>query len=198
MLDFARQPSPDGTSPSNDSPARTIGASHHAAIRRHWPDPRHLQPRFSPRKDAINPRFRLVSSSSSSRSIEVKVNRKGVRAYAQRQYMPAGQAPAAPAVTLDATVGGVLPNAGTRLALNTTAFAKPDGEGAVVTIQVDAGAFAAEVPDTPRLQCDCSRSSRPTGRLGDANINLARQKLPDRGYGTCGRPEPHRSRPRRL
>ena len=82
------------------------------------------------------------------RSIEVKVARKGARAYAQRQYMPAVQAatPATPAVTPDATVGGLLPNPATRLALNTTAFAKPEGKGAVVTIQVDAGALAGESP----------------------------------------------------
>jgi hypothetical protein len=61
--------------------------------------------------------------------------------------MPAVQvAPAAPAVTLDATVGGLLPNPATRLALNTTAFAKPEGEGAAVTIHVDANAFAGDAP----------------------------------------------------
>ena len=82
------------------------------------------------------------------RSIEVKVARKGVRAYAQRQFMPALQlaTAATPAVALAAGVGGVLPNGVTRLALNTTAFAKQEGEGAVVAIQIDAAAFAGEAP----------------------------------------------------
>ena len=88
------------------------------------------------------------------RSIEVKVARKDVRAYAQRQYMPpvqqalpvtSGAKPDASA-TLAAATGGLLPNAGTALALGTTAFAKPEGEGAFVNIDVDASAFAGAAP----------------------------------------------------
>ena len=88
------------------------------------------------------------------RSIEVKVARKGVRAFAQRLYIPPVQqaAPVIPRLSngapamLDRALGGLLPNAGTPLALSATAYAKPEGDGASVTINVDAGAFARETP----------------------------------------------------
>jgi len=73
-----------------------------------------------------------------------------VRAYAQRQYLPrvepASTVPPTATPDPDDVLSGLLPNAGRRLALNTAAFAKPEGVGAVVRVQIDAGAFAGAAP----------------------------------------------------
>jgi VWFA-related protein len=89
-----------------------------------------------------------------SRSIEVKVARKGIHAYTQRKYVPLSPA-AAPVIAastqspaLDTMVGGVLPNASTFLALNAVAFARPEDDRAGVLISVDAGGFARETDAT--------------------------------------------------
>jgi VWFA-related protein len=86
---------------------------------------------------------------NSPRSIEVKVGPKGLRVYAQRQYVvpadqpnasasPAGRG--APASNQDA-LGRLLPVAGLPLALTVTTFASPDSTKAIVRLSVDAGAF---------------------------------------------------------
>lgn len=88
------------------------------------------------------------------RSIEVRVGRKGVRAHAQRQHVLAGP-PASPGVSLDPggaavaaerAISGLLPRTGVPLALSTAVFAKHAGEGGLVSISVDASAFAGDVP----------------------------------------------------
>jgi VWFA-related protein len=82
-----------------------------------------------------------------TRSIEVKVARKGVTVHAQRQYGPSPAAGAAPSTT-DAgaapagALGGLLPRADLPLSLAVTAFANPDSAKPIVRINVDAGAFA--------------------------------------------------------
>jgi hypothetical protein len=84
------------------------------------------------------------------RSIEVKVGRKGVHVYAQRQYVlpfvenassavpPGSPVPA----SLENALRGMLPAAGRPLALAVAAFAGPDNARAVVSIHVDASTFA--------------------------------------------------------
>ena len=85
-----------------------------------------------------------------ARSIEVKVGRKGVRVYAQRQYVStraqnsstaSAQSVAAPVSNADA-LNRVLPSAGLPLALGVTAFASPDSGKAIMRANVDARAFA--------------------------------------------------------
>ncbi len=86
-----------------------------------------------------------------TRSIEVKVGRKGLRAYAQRQYVLApakGAAVVPPGATVSVpvspgeAVNGLLPRAGVRLALAVTSFASPESARSVVRVNIDAGAFA--------------------------------------------------------
>jgi VWFA-related protein len=87
------------------------------------------------------------------RSIEVKVARPNVRAYTQRQFTTPGATPvtmtpsAAAASSTDA-LRGLLPDSRRPLVLNVAAFAKPQGEDAVVHITLDAGAFAREADRT--------------------------------------------------
>jgi len=84
------------------------------------------------------------------RSIEVKVDRKGVRVYAQRQYqLPPAQkggsvlAPvSAASASPEDALTRLLPSARLPLALAVTAFASPGSARAVVRTNVDAGAFA--------------------------------------------------------
>jgi len=86
------------------------------------------------------------------RSVEVKVARRGVRVYAQRHYVlpPAqpgvGVVPQVPPgpETAQTALNRLLPSAGRRLSLATTAFANPDVGKPVVRLNVDAGAFARE------------------------------------------------------
>jgi len=85
---------------------------------------------------------------STRRSLEVKVARRNVRAYAQRQFITPGPVRAAspssaPSSSADA-LGALLPDAGKALALNLAAFAKADGDVASVHVTLDAGAFARE------------------------------------------------------
>ncbi len=81
------------------------------------------------------------------RSLEVKVNRRGMRAFTQRKYVapPVRQnastaAPAPP--SLQDALGSLMPTAGIPLGLGVTTFANPDAAGAVVRVSVDAAAFA--------------------------------------------------------
>jgi VWFA-related protein len=88
------------------------------------------------------------SKPSLRRSLEVKVARRNVRAYAQRQFITPGAAPAVSAPSADASLSALLPDAGKPLALNLAAFAKPNDDAALVHITVDAGAFARHRADT--------------------------------------------------
>lgn len=85
----------------------------------------------------------------SPRSIEVKVGRKGLKVYAQRQYvLPTARADAAvatPSTLLpEEALTSVLPSAGLPLALAVTPFVSPETARPVVRVDVDAGAFARE------------------------------------------------------
>ena len=84
----------------------------------------------------------------SPRSIEVKVGRKGLKVYAQRQYVlpPTAKTAVATARTLspEEALNGVLPSAGLPLALAVTPFVSPETARPVVRVDVDAGAFAHE------------------------------------------------------
>jgi VWFA-related protein len=84
-----------------------------------------------------------------TRSIEVRVARDGVRVTAQRHYMvqTSGTPPAAPrgadgTVPLDEALRGLLPDARRPLTLGVAAFAGSDNANAMVTVNVDVGAFA--------------------------------------------------------
>ena len=89
---------------------------------------------------------------STRRSLEVKVARRNVRAYAQRHFItpaPAVASSLSRAVPSSGdALSALLPDAGKPLALNLAAFAKPVGEGATVHITLDAGAFAREAANT--------------------------------------------------
>jgi VWFA-related protein len=89
--------------------------------------------------------------SDERRDIEVKVARKDARAYAQHQYIsprpPASRETSGiSSATSPTLTGGLLPNASTPLALGMTAFAKSDGVGALVNLDLDAAAFAGATP----------------------------------------------------
>jgi VWFA-related protein len=82
------------------------------------------------------------------RSLEVKVNRRGLRAYTQRKYVApsiqqaaATKSPATP-LTVQEALGRLMPTAGVPLGLGVTTFANPEAAGAVVQVRVDATAFA--------------------------------------------------------
>ncbi len=87
-----------------------------------------------------------------TRSIDVKVGPKGLRVYAQRQYVLPPALKAEAVVSAAATVpvpespeqalNRLLPSAGLPLAMAVTAFASPDSTKAIVRVSVDAGAFA--------------------------------------------------------
>ena len=94
-----------------------------------------------------------------TRSIEVKVARRGARVYAQRHYVlpPASpnataesQKPVGPATPQDA-LNRLLPSAGRPLALALAAFASPDSARAIVRLDVDAGGFVREGATTAPL-----------------------------------------------
>ena len=84
--------------------------------------------------------------SARPRSIEVKVARKGVRAYAQRQFAATSIANAgtstAPPAPQDDAIRRLLPSAARPLAIAVAAFASPDSAKAVVNVNIDASAFA--------------------------------------------------------
>jgi VWFA-related protein len=88
------------------------------------------------------------------RSIEVKVGRKGVNVYAQRQYVLPAAANAASTdsgtapMSLEAALSGLLPAPGRPLALADAAFAGADSAKANVIVTVDARHFARS-DDTP-------------------------------------------------
>ena len=87
-----------------------------------------------------------------TRSIEVKVARRGARVHAQRHYMlplaQAGVGVAPPILSEPATpqdaLNRLLPSAGQPLALAVTPFASPESARSVVRVNVDAGAFAPD------------------------------------------------------
>jgi hypothetical protein len=86
-----------------------------------------------------------------SRSIEVKVGRKGVRVYAQRQYVvpPPAQKGASAVATVrvpspEEALNRLLPSADLPLALAVMPFANPESARPVVRLNVDVGAFARE------------------------------------------------------
>ena len=82
------------------------------------------------------------------RSLEIKVARRNVRAYAQRQFFTPGPDPAASPASAALPTGdglsALLPDAGKPLALNLAAVAKPVGDGASVHITLNVGAFVRE------------------------------------------------------
>ncbi len=86
----------------------------------------------------------------SPRSIEVKVGRKGLKVYAQRQYVlpPNGSAETAiatvRALSPEKALNRVLPSADLPLALAVMPFASPESVRPVVRVNVDVGAFARE------------------------------------------------------
>jgi VWFA-related protein len=76
-------------------------------------------------------------------SIEVKVKRRGVHVYSQRQYLDssaATNAAVAPATSEDA-LGRLLPSASLPLSLSVTTFASADSDKAMVRVTIDAAAF---------------------------------------------------------
>jgi VWFA-related protein len=90
-----------------------------------------------------------ADSDTRPRSIEVKVGRKGVRAYTQRQYVPPAPpqggilaAPAPASASSADALARLLPSATLPLSLAVTALASPDSANAVLRLNVDAGAFA--------------------------------------------------------
>lgn len=93
----------------------------------------------------------IAARKDGTRSVEVKVKRKGLRVLAQRQYLgrsDTGDTPAAvTAGRMPASVGDALnqlmPSGAMPLALALTAFANPDNVTTpIVRLSVDAGAFA--------------------------------------------------------
>jgi VWFA-related protein len=77
------------------------------------------------------------------RAIDVKVGRRGLRAYAQRQYVPEQVASrATPAASAQDALSRLLPSAAVPLSLAVTAFATPDSAKAIVRANIDTGAFA--------------------------------------------------------
>jgi VWFA-related protein len=85
------------------------------------------------------------------RSLAIKVARRNVRAYAQRQFIasgPAATAPPSSAIQPSDVLSALLPDASRPLSLNVAAFARPDGDGAVVHATIDAGAFVRESANT--------------------------------------------------
>ncbi len=80
------------------------------------------------------------------RSIEVRVNRRGVDVHARRQVVlrdPAMAAPSAAAAS-SAALNGLLPSAHLPMDLNVAAFAVPGSPRAVVTVAVGVQAFAPD------------------------------------------------------
>lgn len=98
-----------------------------------------------------------ASRADGMRSIEVKVARKGVRVYAQRQYRPpqdggASRADSEGARSVAERLTDVLPSAAVPLALSVVPFASPGDDTAIVRATVDAGAFAG--PDGTAVPLD--------------------------------------------
>jgi VWFA-related protein len=105
------------------------------------------------------------------RTIEVKVARRGLRAYTQRKYVPppaaqpqpSGASVAGSSPWAEDALGRLLPSAALPLALYVNAFAAPDAATAVVRIGIDASAFAAA--DGRAVPLDVAVAAvDPTGR----------------------------------
>jgi uncharacterized protein (TIGR02217 family) len=87
-----------------------------------------------------------------TRSIEVKVARRGARVFAQRHYVLPPASPNATAepqksvgpATPQEALNRLLPSAGRPLSLAVAAFVSPDNGRAMVRLDVDAGGFARE------------------------------------------------------
>ena len=95
-------------------------------------------------------------------------------------------------------IGGLLPHAGTPLALSTTAFAKAEGEGAA-SASTSTRRLCRGCPGAARHHRVRRRSGRPPGRLRQANINVGREAACGAGAcRSCGRADAHRARSRRL
>lgn len=78
------------------------------------------------------------------RSIEVNVNRRGVRVATQRQYLVTGTPAASGTMSPSTGVGdvsGLLPDGAPPLRLSRAAFAQADGPNAFVSVSVDVSAF---------------------------------------------------------
>jgi VWFA-related protein len=86
---------------------------------------------------------------NTGRSLEVKVGRKGLRVYTQRQYVGLASATEASARSASASdsssreaLSRLLPSASVPLALAVTPFASPGSASSIVRVNIDAGAFA--------------------------------------------------------
>jgi VWFA-related protein len=90
------------------------------------------------------------SRPDSPRSIEVKVGRKGLKVYAQRQYvLPPARKDASAVATVrvptpEEALNRLLPSADLPLALAVMPFASPESVRPIVRVNVDVGAFARE------------------------------------------------------
>jgi VWFA-related protein len=83
-----------------------------------------------------------------TRSIEVKVARKGLQVHAQRLYGPPPQAPvltvtsgASASAASASSLTSLLPNGSVPLSLSLVPFDNPDGGKPIVRVNIDAGAF---------------------------------------------------------
>jgi VWFA-related protein len=96
-----------------------------------------------------------------TRSIEVKVERRGVRVATRRQYVapaaasassPASSAPAASETAPDVALRGLLPDGAPPLTMSVAAFAGLAGPDGVVSVNVDARGFVPDTESTIPLQ----------------------------------------------
>lgn len=122
-----------------------------------------------------------TSTGAGTRTLQVKVGRKGLRVVAQRQYAPTP--PKATATTSTATapvddaLRGLLPEAGLPLAMAVTAFSRPDGGAAVVRVNVNVASFAP--PDGAAAALDVvvmavDRTGKPLGTARQTSTIAAR------------------------
>lgn len=122
------------------------------------------------------------------RSIEVRVNRRGVDVHARRQVVlrdPAMAAPS-PAAASSAALNGLLPSAHLPMDLNVAAFAVPGSPRAVVTVAVGVQAFAPDGASSEPIEVVTAafdQAGRPQGS--------ARQVL-DLSWPNAGASQPRR------
>lgn len=120
-----------------------------------------------------------TSSGAGTRTLQVRVGRKGLRVVAQRQYAPTPRTTAASAAAapIDAALRGLLPEAGMPLAMAVTAFSRPDGGAAVVRVNVNVASFAP--PDGAAAALDVvvmavDRTGKPLGTARQTSTIAAR------------------------
>lgn len=123
-----------------------------------------------------------ASGGSGTRTIQVKVGRKGLRVVAQRQYAPTppkvtATAASTAAAPIDDALRGLLPEAGLPLAMAVTAFSRPDGGAAVVRVNVNVASFAP--PDGAAAALDVvvmavDRTGKPLGTARQTSTIAAR------------------------